>query len=77
VTKIFPEPAFATVGVANAFVAEIAEDSADPVDEVLLPVGTTENSYDEPFVRPDTVQLCEPVGAVVVFATTQVFPGLV
>jgi hypothetical protein len=74
-TVIFPAPAFATVGVAMAFVAETAAESAELVDVVLLPVGTTENSYDEPLVSPDTVQLCAPVGAVVVLATTQVFPA--
>ena len=74
---IAPDPAFETVGVANAFVAEIAADSAEVVDVVLLPVGFTENSYvvAVPFVSPDTVQLCVPVGAVVVFATTHVFPA--
>ena len=75
VTLIAPEPAFATVGVAMAFVAVIAADRADTVEVVLLPVGFTENSYDEVFVSPLTVQLCVPVGAVVVFATTQVFPA--
>ena len=75
VTAIFPAPAFATVGVDRAFVAETAADRADVVDVVPLPVGFTENSYDEPLLSPDTVQLCVPVGAVVVLATTQVVPG--
>jgi hypothetical protein len=74
-TVIFPAPAFATVGVAKAFVTDTAAESAELVDAVLLPVGTTENSYDWPLVSPDTVQLRFPVGAVVVLATTQVFPA--
>ena len=75
VTLIAPLPAFATVGVPRVVVGVIAADRPDAVDVVELPVGDTVNSYCVLFDSPVTVQLCEPVGGVVVFATRQVFPA--
>ena len=40
-----------------------------------MPEGVTVNVYDEPFVSPETVQLCEPVGGVAVFTTWQLPHG--
>jgi hypothetical protein len=71
-----PVPAFATVGVARAFVGVAEADAAEMVDVVLLPLGVTVKVYAVRLVSPVTLQLCAPVGAVVVFATTHVGPGV-
>jgi hypothetical protein len=73
-TVIAPVPAFLTVGAASAAVGASATDAADTVELVLLPLGVTTKVYNVAFVRPLTVQLCGPVGAVVVLATTQLKP---
>jgi hypothetical protein len=73
-TLIAPEPALLTVGLGKALVAVTAVERPEAVEVVPLPLAATENWYGVPLVRPDTVQLCEPVGAVVVFATRQVKP---
>jgi hypothetical protein len=71
-----PVPAFATVGVARAAVGVIEADAADIDEVVLLPDGVTVKVYAVALVSPVTLQLCAPVGAVVVFATVQVGPAV-
>ena len=66
----------ATVGVASGDVPAVsAVDGPDTVDVVPLPEGVTVNVYDTPLVRPVTVQLCAPVGGVVVLMMKQLPPA--
>jgi hypothetical protein len=75
-TATAPLAANATVGVAKGVVpTEIDADASDTPEVVLLPLGVTVKVYDEPLVRPDTVQLCAPVGGVVVFTIEQLALG--
>jgi hypothetical protein len=65
-------PALATVGVPSAPVGVTAVEAGDDtVDVVPPPVGATVKVTEAPVVKPETVQLCLPVGAVV-FETEQV-----
>ena len=47
-------------------------DAGETSEVVPLPDGVTVKVYETPFVRPETVQLCVPVGALLEFATMQV-----
>jgi hypothetical protein len=49
----------------------ISSESPDTVDEVLLPLGVTVNSYNVVSANPVTLQLCVPVGGVTVLMTVQ------
>jgi hypothetical protein len=44
-------------------------DFAETDELVLWPLGVTSKTYETPLVRPFTVQLCAPVGGVVVLPT--------
>jgi hypothetical protein len=68
VTFTEEELAVATVGVPIADNVVIDAEVA-AVAPVELPVGVTVNVYAVPLLSPVTVQLCAPVGAVVVLAT--------
>jgi hypothetical protein len=71
------EPAVTAVGVARAAPGIAAAEAAETTEVVPPPLGVTVKVYDVPFVRPVTVQFCEPVGTVVVFTTVQVaLPGV-
>ena len=61
-----------TAAGATEAVTVKAADGAEGSDVVPLPLGVTTKVYVTPFVSPDTVQLCAPVGAVVLLATVQV-----
>jgi hypothetical protein len=71
-----PLPAFATVGVASAFVVVSEVDAPDTVEDVPLPEGVTVKVYPVLSVRLEIVQLSAPVGIVTVLATVQVPPGV-
>jgi hypothetical protein len=67
----------AAVGVAKTPDVVTDADAGDAVDVVLLPLGTTTKVYPVTSDNPVTVQLCDPVGAVVVLLTTHVrLPGV-
>ena len=72
-TVTVPLPVAPIVGVANGESVVIDAEVAD-VEVVPLPVGTTVKVYAVALAKPVTVQLCAPVGGVVVFATTQLKP---
>ena len=67
-----------TVGVVNAFNVINAVEVPETVDPKLsaapFVVAVTVYEYEVLLVSPVTVQLCEPVGTVVVFATTHAVP---
>jgi hypothetical protein len=71
-TMIAPEPAFATVGVANAADADTAVEFAEFPNGAEEPEATTQKTYEVPFVSPVTVQFWLPVGGVAVLATVHV-----
>jgi hypothetical protein len=55
----------------RAAVVVRSADSADTVEDVLLPLGVTKNSYAVARASPVTVQCCVPVGGVTVLTTVQ------
>jgi hypothetical protein len=75
-TELAPPVATTVSGTEGATEATAmnAAEAGDTKEVVLLPLGVTVKVYDVPLVSPDTVQLCDPVGAVVLLAKVQVRP---
>ena len=65
VTLTAPAPEFATVGFAIAAEGVTEFDGFDVSDVSVPPLEDTVKVYGVRFVRPTTVQLCEPTGGVV------------
>jgi hypothetical protein len=61
------------VGAVSA-VGTIGAEASDGAEDVPLPLGVTTKVYAVPFVRPVTVQFCEPVGATELLAIVQLRP---
>jgi hypothetical protein len=75
-TELAPPVAATVSGTEGATEATAVNDAeaGDTNEVVLLPLGVTVKVYAVPLVSPDTVQLCEPVGATVLLAKVQVRP---
>jgi hypothetical protein len=71
--EVAPPVAATAVGTAGVEVAAatIDADAADVSEVVPFPLGVTVKVYASPFVNPETVHVCAPVGGVVLFTTVQ------
>jgi hypothetical protein len=73
--KEFAVPVAVTAVAAAGTEVALTKNGADDADTnevVALPLGRTVNVYVSPFVRPEIVQLCAPLGGVTLLITVHV-----